>query len=136
MADKKRNASQSQVAAPKTQAPEKEQATTTTKNVKATTREERKEDRKKEQPKQVSKPVVRREKKSSPSLAARIRSNRIGRFVLESYYELRHKVTWPTFIEARNMTIIVIVLSAVIGGILALADLGLYNLVILLTGGK
>lgn len=135
MADKRRDASRSQVAAPKTQAPEKEQATTT-KNVKATTREERKEDRKKEQPKQVSKPAVRREKKSSPSLAARIRSNRIGRFILEAYYELRHKVTWPTFIEARNMTIIVIVLSAIIGGILALADLGLFQLVTLLTGGK
>jgi len=135
MADKRRNASRSQVATPKTQAPEKEQATTT-KSVKATTREERQEDRKKEQPKQVNRPVVRREKKSSPSLAARIRNTRVGRFVLESYYELRHKVTWPTFIEARNMTIIVIVLSAVVGAILALADLGLFHLFSLLSGGK
>jgi preprotein translocase SecE subunit len=129
MTDKRRNASRSQVAAPKTQAPEKEQAT---KSVKTTTREERK----KEPPKQVSKPVARRESKSSPSLAARIRSNRIGRFILEAFYELRYKVTWPTFIEARNMTIIVIILSAVIGGILAAADQGLYHLFSLMSGGK
>ena len=58
------------------------------------------------------------------------------RFVREAYYELRYKVTWPTFTEARNMTIAVIVLSAVIGGILSLADLGLLRLFVLITGVK
>ncbi len=129
MADKKRNASRSQSAALKTQAPEKEQAA---KNVKATAHEERK----KEQSKQMNKPAVRRDSKSSRSLTARIRSNRVGRFLYDSYYELRHKVTWPTFIEARNMTIIVILLSAAVGAILALADFGLYHLFALISGGR
>lgn len=69
-----------------------------------------------------------------PSLLERVRANRFGRFVLEAYYELRHKVTWPTFEEARNMTIIVIGLSAVIGAILGLADFGLTQLFFLISG--
>ena len=99
------------------------------KSVKAAGREGRKE-----QPKQESK-AVRRETKGS-SLSVRFRQNRIGRFILEAYYELRHKVTWPTFVEARNMTIIVIVLSAVIGGVLALADFGLDRLFLLISSGR
>ncbi|MBE3557611.1 MAG: preprotein translocase subunit SecE [Ktedonobacteraceae bacterium] len=66
---------------------------------------------------------------------ARIRNNRVGRFLLEAYYELRHKVTWPTFEEARNMTIAVILLSAAIGLILIAADYGLSALYQLLTRG-
>jgi preprotein translocase subunit SecE len=71
-----------------------------------------------------------------PAWLTRFRNSRIGRFVFESYYELRHKVTWPTFEEARNMTLIVIVLSGVIGAALALVDFGLYHLFILISGGK
>ncbi len=125
MADKKKNASRSQVAALKAQVPEKEQSA---RSVKAAPREERKA-----QTRQESKPV-RRESKSSPTLTARIRSNRWGRFVLDAYYELRHKVTWPTFQEARNMTIVVILLSAVIGLILAGADYGLYHFFAFISG--
>jgi preprotein translocase SecE subunit len=47
---------------------------------------------------------------------------------------LRYKVTWPTFREARNMAIIVIVLSTVVGLILGLADLGFYHIFLLITG--
>jgi preprotein translocase SecE subunit len=72
--------------------------------------------------------------KQSPT-ALRFRNNRIVRFVREAYYELRYKVTWPTFIEARNMTFVVIVLSAAIGLFLGLADLGLFQLFRLITGG-
>lgn len=68
-----------------------------------------------------------------PSWLARFRQNRIGNFVYEAYYELRHKVTWPTFEEARNMTFVVIVLSAVIGAFLAAVDYGLYNLFLLIS---
>jgi preprotein translocase SecE subunit len=129
MADKKRNASRSQVTAVKSQVPEKEkEKEPSTKSVKAAPREERKA-----QPKQESKPV-RRESKSSPTLTARVRSNRLGRFTLDAYYELRHKVTWPTFQEARNMTVVVIILSAVIGAILAGADYGLYHLFAFISG--
>jgi preprotein translocase SecE subunit len=56
--------------------------------------------------------------------------------VLEAYDELRHKVTWPTFQEARNMTIVVILLSAAVSAFLALADLGLFKLFQLISGGS
>jgi len=47
---------------------------------------------------------------------------------------LRYKVTWPTFVEARNMTIIVIVLSTIVGLILGLLDQGLLQAFKLITG--
>ncbi len=77
---------------------------------------------------------VRRDSKE-PAWFLRLRNSRVGRFVFDAYYELRHKVTWPTFEEARNMTLIVIALSAVIGAALALVDLGLYHLFVLISGG-
>ena len=78
---------------------------------------------------------ARRDRKE-PSWLVRFRNSRVGRFVFEAYYELRHKVTWPTFEEARNMTIIVIVLSAVIGLALFAVDSGLTQLFFLVSGGK
>ena len=81
----------------------------------------------KEQPKQESK-QTRRNTKGSPGTIQRLRNGRVGRFITEAYYELRHKVTWPTFEEARNMTIAVILISAAIGGVLGLVDFGLYHL--------
>lgn len=142
MTDKKRNASRSQTAEPKARSNEKEQPVRSTRvspeepkesparSAKTTGREERKE-----MSRQESKPAGRREARGSTSLATRFRQSRIGRFILEAYYELRHKVTWPTFEEARNMTIAVIVLSAVIGGILALVDFGLVRLFLLISSG-
>lgn len=56
------------------------------------------------------------------------------RFVREAYRELRYKVTWPTALEARNMTIAVIILSLVVGLILGLVDAGLFQLFKLITG--
>jgi len=50
------------------------------------------------------------------------------RFVREAYHELRYKVTWPTFQEARNMTLVVIALSAAIGILLGIVDVGLLKL--------
>jgi preprotein translocase SecE subunit len=89
----------------------------------------------KEQPKQESR-STRRETKGTASLQTRFRNSRIGRFIFEAYYELRHKVTWPTTNEARNMTIIVVLLSAAVAVILAIADFGLYHLFLLISGGK
>ena len=94
------------------------------KSVKAVGRDERKGQPKKE--------IKRREAKGPSSFGLRFRNNRFGRFVLDAYYELRHKVTWPTFVEARNYTIAVILLSAVVGGLLSLADFGLYQLFLLI----
>lgn len=123
MADKKKNASQDQLVAPKPKARNSNVETETSKAVKPVTRERKVQESK----------SVRREAKK-PSLFMRLRGNRFARFVLDSYYELRHKVTWPTFIEARNMTVIVILLSAVVGAVLALVDYGLYQVFRLISG--
>jgi len=141
MADKKKNASpsatrsqkQDQMVEPKTRSDEKEPV----KNAKAVarTRDERKA--------QESKTVRRDTRGPSPSKGpakwqVRLRSNRYVRFILDAYYELRHKVTWPTFNEARNMTIVVLLLSAAVGVVLGVVDYGLQYLYILLVhlGGK
>jgi preprotein translocase SecE subunit len=71
---------------------------------------------------------TRRETKQSPTFWARFRHYKPVRFVREAYQELRYKVTWPTFPEARNMTFVVIALSAAIALLLWIADLGLGEL--------
>ena len=71
---------------------------------------------------------TRRETKQSPSFSTRFRNYRMVRFVREAYHELRYKVTWPTFQEARNMTLVVIALSAAIGILLGIVDVGLLKL--------
>ena len=117
------------MAEPKTRTNEKEQPA---KNARTAVREVRKE-----QPMKQESKSTRRDSKSSLTLAKRFRNSRIGRFILDAYYELRHKVTWPTFTEARNMTIAVIAISAVIALILGLADLGLSRLYLfIISGGK
>src|SRR5690348_7131268 len=50
------------------------------------------------QSRQETKVAARREPKAPP----RWRNNAAGRFIYDAYYELRHKVTWPTLKEARN----------------------------------
>jgi len=135
MADKKKNTSRSQMAEPRTQGSVKDQPARSVKeppvrSVKVAARDERKE-----QPMQVSK-SVKRDTKGSSTWLVRLRNSKAGRFVQEAYYELRHKVTWPTFVEARNMTIAVILLSAVVGAILVAADFGLYRLFLLIGGGS
>ena len=75
----------------------------------------------------------KRESKQSPSSWTRFRNWTPVRYVREAYNELRYKVTWPTFQEARNMTFVVIALSAVIALLLFAADLGLQKLFFLFT---
>lgn len=150
MADKKKSASQGaarsrspkQVTDVKAVGDEKESS----KNVKAVAREQ---DESKTQERKPESKTVRRDNKG-PSTAKpysakgpakwqiRLRGNRYVRFILDAYYELRHKVTWPTFHEARNMTIVVLLLSAAIGILLGVVDYGLQNLYVLLVhiGGK
>jgi preprotein translocase SecE subunit len=143
MADKKKNSSQrstrnqsqalaskarsDEMVEPKARSDEKEQS----KQVKTIARE--RDGRKA----QESKPMRRESKSQSqskgpPSWQVRLRSNRYFQFVLDAYYELRHKVTWPSFNEARNMTIAVILLSLAVGLVLFVADYGLQNLYTLL----
>jgi preprotein translocase subunit SecE len=47
--------------------------------------------------------------------------NRIRRFIEESWSELK-KVTWPTFDQVRNLTLLVFVISAVVGAYIAVFD--------------
>lgn len=49
--------------------------------------------------------------------------NAIQRYVRETVGELR-KVSWPTWPEARNLTIIVIFVMLLVGFYLAMIDLG------------
>jgi preprotein translocase SecE subunit len=51
--------------------------------------------------------------------------NAVTRYAAESFVELYSNTTWPTWREAWNFTLIVIVMSAVIAIILGIADLGL-----------
>lgn len=54
-------------------------------------------------------------------------ANPITRWLAEAYIELR-KVTWPDMSDAWNMTLIVIVVSAVMAALLAASDFGLGHL--------
>ena len=53
--------------------------------------------------------------------------NPLTRGLAEAYIELR-KVTWPTRQDAWNMTIVVIIVSAIMSVLLALSDYGLGRL--------
>lgn len=46
----------------------------------------------------------------------------IRRYFTESYNELVHKVTWPTFADLQSTTIVVLVASIVIALIISLMD--------------
>jgi len=127
MADKKKNASQAKMVAPVPVAKSSEKEKEQSKPVKAVTRE-RDERRERE-----SKSSGRSESKSSLSTRQRFRNSRLVRFVREAYHELRYKVTWPTFEEARNMTFVVIGLSIAVGLVLWIADVGLFQLFQLIT---
>jgi preprotein translocase SecE subunit len=151
MTDRKRNTGRSQVAEPKTTgqvqveksdkltAKDERRSTKTAvktnepvqatgKNTKTVVRDERRP------AKTESKSTNRRDAKGNTSIATRWRNNKVGRFIYDAYYELRYKVTWPTTREALNMTVAVLVICAILGAILSLFDLGLYNLFIKLIG--
>ncbi len=83
-----------------------------------------------------AKPIRResRDSKESGTLARLLRS-KPARFIRDAYHELRYKVTWPTFEEARNMTFVVLALSTAVGLLLAAADVGLLQLFRLISGG-
>lgn len=119
MTDRKKNVSRSQATEVKAQ----NSVQTPTKAAKASAREERRESTK-----STSKNQSRRNSKGT-SFYARVRNSKTGKFVYGSYYELRYKVTWPTWIEARNMAVMVVVISAVLGGLLSLVDAGLSRLI-------
>jgi preprotein translocase SecE subunit len=124
MADNKKNTSQSEIVESRVRSGEKEQS----KNAKAMARE--RDERKGRETRESR----RRETKSAPTTQSRFRNSRVVRFIREAYQELRYKVTWPTFQEARNMTFVVIALSVAVGLLLGAADLGLFKLFQLISG--
>lgn len=130
MAAKKKNASQSQsqTAEQKARDGEQEQGKSTKAEVSARVERKGSESKTAARPRETNRPGS----KGPPETLTRLRSNRIVRFLMESYYELRYKVTWPTVEEARNMTVVVILLSVVIGLILGAADLLLSQLYLLI----
>jgi preprotein translocase SecE subunit len=96
--------------------------------------EQKQEGRRERESRQPAKRETRQQQSSG--LWKNLRRRRAVAFLLEAYDELRHKVTWPTFQEARNMTIVVILLSAAVSAFLALADVGLLQLFRLISGGS
>ena len=58
---------------------------------------------------------------------------RIRRFIQEAWSELR-KVTWPTPEQTRNLTVLVFVVSAVVGAYIAVFDI-LFNQVFNVVAG-
>ncbi len=138
--EKKKNVSSDPVVEPKVQASEKEKSASSDRMVAPKSQSSEKVKVQAKEVKAVAReresraaPPPRRDKR--PSALARLFGTPVGRFVRESYYELRYKVTWPTFIDARNMTFAVIALSLAVGLLLGLADLGLFQLFKVLTGG-
>ncbi|HEY0757588.1 MAG TPA: preprotein translocase subunit SecE [Ktedonobacteraceae bacterium] len=164
MSEKKKSSGQGEMEEPKAQASEKELKSSRAaareesktqasekelKSSRAATREEsRAQASGKEQPgsrvtareerpsKPASKPAKRdaRSSQASSKKSGGFRNWPLVRFARESYRELRYKVTWPTFVEARNMTIIVILLSSIIGLLLGLLDQGLLQAFKAITG--
>lgn len=71
--------------------------------------------------------LVARHSSAGVQVPAALLANPFTKGLAEAYIELR-KVTWPTRREAWNMTIIVIVVSAIMAGLLAASDWGLGHL--------
>jgi preprotein translocase subunit SecE len=53
---------------------------------------------------------------------------RLISYIKEAYNELVHKVTWPTFKELQNSTVIVMVASVIIAVVILCMDLAFENL--------
>lgn len=53
---------------------------------------------------------------------------KIKNYINESYDELRHKVSWPTFSELQNSAIVVSIASLIIALVVLLMDITFSNL--------
>ena len=61
------------------------------------------------------------------------RENRIQRFIRETAGELR-RVSWPTWLEARNLTVVVIIVLVIMAVFLWLIDLSATRILSLVVG--
>ena len=57
---------------------------------------------------------------------------RLRRYIAESWSELK-KVTWPTRLQVRNLTVLVFLISAMIGVFIAAVDFIFFQLIAKLT---
>ncbi len=57
---------------------------------------------------------------------------RLRRYIAESWSELK-KVTWPTRIQVRNLTVLVFLISAIIGVFIAAVDFVFFQIIARLT---
>ena len=55
-------------------------------------------------------------------------------YVKESYNELVHKVTWPTFAQLQNSTVVVMVASLIFAIVILAMDISFENIMELSTG--
>jgi len=53
---------------------------------------------------------------------------KIRNYIKESYNELMHKVTWPTWAELQGSAIVVLIASLIIAAVVALLDTGFSQL--------
>ena len=53
--------------------------------------------------------------------------NRIKNYILESYDEVKNKVTWSTFSELQGSAILVLVASVIFAIVIGLIDFGFQN---------
>ena len=60
--------------------------------------------------------------------------SRLRRFLDEAYSELK-KVSWPTREQVRNLTVLVFVVSVVVGLYITVLDFGFAQIVAQLVGG-
>lgn len=58
--------------------------------------------------------------------------NKVKNYILSSYDELVHKVSWPTWEELQDSTILVLVSSIIFSVAVALTDFGLQKAINLL----
>jgi preprotein translocase subunit SecE len=56
------------------------------------------------------------------------KSNKVVRYVKESYEELMHKVTWPSWSELQNSAVVVSIASLIIALVVFLIDIAFENI--------
>lgn len=69
----------------------------------------------------------------SSSLSARaniFKKMKIINYIKEAYSELAHKVSWPTWSELTNSSVVVLIASIIIALIVGLMDLGFEKIMI------
>ncbi len=54
--------------------------------------------------------------------------NKISNYFRESYYELTEKVTWPTWLQLQQSTIIVLITTLIITALVWIMDFAAQNL--------